>query len=63
MKVRIVTELCQGHAMCSLACPSLFKLSDEDGHAFVESEDVPEGYEDSVEHAKQSCPEQAIEIF
>jgi len=62
MKVRIKTELCQGHAMCWLACPDVFRLSDDDGHAYVTDETVPPQFEDSVEMAERSCPERAIEI-
>ncbi len=62
MKVRIKTELCQGHAMCWLACPDVFRLSDDDGHAYVTDETVPPQFEDSVEMAERSCPEGAIEI-
>ncbi len=61
MKVRIDANLCQGHAMCALACPQIFQLSDEDGHAYVEDETVPPQYEDAVERAVQSCPEGAIQ--
>jgi ferredoxin len=60
MKVRIDADLCQGHAMCALACPELFKLSDEDGHSYVESDDVPPEFEAAVEKAVRSCPEGAI---
>jgi ferredoxin len=60
MKVRIDANLCQGHAMCALACPELFHLSDEDGHAYVEDENVPPEFEDAVDRAVRSCPEGAI---
>src|SRR5260221_705782 len=60
MKVRIDANLCQGHAMCALACPRVFQLSDEDGHAWVEDEEVPAEFEDAVEQAVRSCPEGAI---
>jgi ferredoxin len=60
MKVRIDADLCQGHAMCALACPQVFQLSDEDGHAYVEDENVPAGLEDAVGQAVRSCPEGAI---
>ena len=60
MKVRIDPDLCQGHAMCALACPGVFKLSDEDGHAWLESEHVPPEFEAAVEQAVRSCPEGAI---
>lgn len=62
MKVRIDADLCQGHAMCALACPSLFKLSDEDGHAYLDSENVPPEYEAAVDQAVSSCPEGAISV-
>jgi ferredoxin len=63
MKVRVKAKVCQGHAMCLLACPEVFQLSDEDGHAFVADEVVPPGLEPNVEQALRGCPEQAIEIF
>jgi ferredoxin len=48
--------------MCALACPEVFQLSDEDGHATVKLENVPKELEHSVLLAERSCPEQAIEI-
>lgn len=60
MRVRIIAELCQGHAMCSFACPEVFRLSDEDGHASVADEVVPSEHEFAVEQASRSCPEGAI---
>lgn len=63
MKVRIIEERCQGHAMCALYCPRVFALNDEDGHGYVLAEDVPAELEDAVDKARQSCPEDAIEIF
>ena len=62
MRVMIDPELCQGHAMCSLACPELFLLSDEDGHAYVLDENVPPAFEDAVEQAVRSCPEGTISL-
>ena len=60
MRVSIREDLCQGHAMCFLACPEMFKLSDEDGHAAVLTEVVPPEHEFAVEQASRSCPEGAI---
>lgn len=62
MRVTIDDDRCQGHAMCLLACPDVFALNDEDGHAYVLTEQVPVGLEDAVEQAQRSCPEQAILI-
>ena len=62
MKVRVVEQLCQGHALCKMACPEVFILNEDDGHAYVETEDVPPGLEERVEWAQRGCPEGAIEI-
>jgi ferredoxin len=62
MRVRVNPSRCQGHAMCALACPEVFHLSDEDGHATASPQIVPRDLEDSVLQAQRSCPEQAIEI-
>jgi ferredoxin len=61
MKVWIDPQLCQGHAMCALACAQVFRLSDEDGHAMIDNEIVPPEFEDAVELAARSCPEGAIQ--
>jgi len=47
--------------MCALACPEVFKLSDEDGHAYLDDENVPSEFEVAVERAVRSCPEGAIQ--
>jgi len=48
--------------MCLLACPELFRINDDDGHAYLEREDVPEGLEDKVDQARRGCPEGAIVV-
>ena len=62
MKVRVDGERCVGHGMCFLAAPNVFQLSDEDGHAYVSSEDVPPDLNEAVRQAERSCPEQAIVV-
>lgn len=63
MKLRIKDNVCVGHAMCILACPEMFSLSDEDGHAIIIKEEVPSEYEENVRQAERGCPEGAIEIY
>ena len=63
MKVRIIEDRCQGHAMCALYCPRVFALNDEDGHAYVLDENVPEDLQQHVLMAQRSCPEDAIDII
>lgn len=48
--------------MCVLACPEMFTLDDETGHASVTSDVVPKQYEDAVLMASRSCPEGAITV-
>lgn len=60
MKVIIDHAKCVGHGMCKLAAPNVFDLSDEDGHGYVISEDLPPGFEEAVEQAERGCPEGAV---
>ena len=60
MKVRVDDAVCQGHTLCSIAAPEVFLLRDDDGHAYVESDDVPPDQEDAVRRAAEGCPERAI---
>ena len=63
MRVKVDADRCQGHAMCTLACPELFHLRDDDGHAYVVQEEVPAGLEENVRQAQRGCPEDAIIII
>ncbi|MCW1384889.1 ferredoxin [Novosphingobium sp. KCTC 2891] len=63
MKVRVNDDRCVGQGMCRLACPEIFELNDEDGHAYVKMTDVPPELEHAVDHAVRSCPEGAIETY
>jgi ferredoxin len=62
MQVAVSKTHCQGHTMCNMAAPELFKLDEEDGHAYVDSPDVPADLEDLARAGMEACPEQAIEI-
>jgi ferredoxin len=63
MKTRVVSDVCQGHAMCAIACPEVFHTADDTGHAYVLAELVDPEFEAKVLIARDSCPEEAIEIF
>jgi ferredoxin len=45
-----------------MTSPELFRLRDEDGHSYVESEDVPPGLEEKAQLGADSCPERAISV-
>jgi ferredoxin len=62
MRVAVNDSACQGHAMCALACPEVFQTDDVTGHAFVLTDTVKPEHEADVLVARDSCPEEAIEI-
>jgi ferredoxin len=62
MRVYVDPAVCQGHTLCTLAAPQLFLLGEDDGHAYVATEDVPAELEDAVRKAVATCPEGAISI-
>jgi ferredoxin len=63
--VRVVVDetKCQGHTICNMVAGEVFKLRDEDGHAYVEDEHVLNGLEELVLKAEAGCPEQAIIVL
>lgn len=63
MITRVNPQLCQGHKVCNVACPEVFKL-DEFGYAYVEAgmESPPEHLWEQVRDAAKQCPEDAIVI-
>ncbi|MFB4309741.1 ferredoxin [Actinomadura sp. GTD37] len=63
MKVRVDSERCQGHTLCSIIAPEVFEPSEIDGHSTVVKADVPPELEEKVVEAVNSCPERAISTF
>lgn len=60
MKVRVDSDLCQGHTICSMVAPAVFQLNDDDGHAYAIDGEVPAEHVADVQDAIRSCPERAI---
>ncbi|TDC67768.1 ferredoxin [Actinomadura sp. GC306] len=63
MKVRVDSQRCQGHTLCSIIAPEVFEPSEIDGHATVIREDVPPELRAKVAEAVNTCPERAISTF
>ena len=62
MRTTVDPDVCQGHTLCNMAAPELFKLRTDDGHAYVSDEVVPSGQEEIARRAAATCPEMAITI-
>jgi ferredoxin len=61
MKVRVVSDKCQGHARCYGLAPEIFDVDDY-GQASVIVDVVPPELEEKCRLAVANCPEYAIEI-
>jgi ferredoxin len=62
VKVCVDQERCQGHTLCAMIAPEMFRLSDLDGTSSAVTEVVPTDQEEAVREAARSCPEQAIAL-
>lgn len=58
MKVKIEADLCTACDLCVDTCPDVFEMGDD--VAVVKVDTVPEGLEDEVQEAIDSCPSEAI---
>jgi ferredoxin len=60
-RVEADLDLCQGHAMCELEAPDVFRVPKRGKVEIIDSE-PPEDARDEVEQAVQMCPTQALFI-
>ena len=59
MRIKVDSELCQGHGLCILTAPELFHMNEIE-HAEVSVADVPEALSGEAATAIGGCPEGAI---
>ena len=63
MKLRINSDICQGHGRCYDLAPDLFGEDDE-GYGQVRRDGVvPPGHEHDARLAVSNCPVRAIEVL
>lgn len=65
MKVKIDTDLCQGHSVCVAECPEVFEVVEqEEGYPVVRLliEEPGEALRDKVMTAAQYCPNRVITV-
>ena len=63
MRVRINSQLCQGHGRCYDLAPSLFGDDDEGYGQVLGDGIVPPGKEQEARLAVANCPERAVELI
>ena len=63
MRVVVDRQVCQGHTLCNMTAPDVFGLSDEDGHAEVLVDPLPESAVEVAQRAAAACPERAIALL
>jgi ferredoxin len=62
VRIKVDSELCQGHNRCSALAPGLFVLDDFGFAAAANDGAVPADRADEAMLAADNCPEFAIEI-
>jgi ferredoxin len=65
MRVKVDLELCQGHGLCQLEAPEIFRVVDRPGdYAQVEVilEEPPEALREKLLAAVRYCPNRVISI-
>ena len=60
VRIQVDGSRCQGHTLCQMTAPDIFRPHDENGHSYVLDENVPAAREADVLTAAAACPEDAI---
>jgi ferredoxin len=61
-RIEVDLDLCQGHAMCELEAPDVFKVPKR-GTVVILDATPPEEERSLVEQAVWACPTQALKII
>lgn len=65
MRVKVDRELCQGHAVCQLEAPEIFRVREREGdydQVEVILEEVPEELRARLEAAVRFCPNRVLAL-
>lgn len=60
MRVEIDLDLCQGHGVCEMEAPEVFRAHKD--HAEILKDSLDESDRDAVERAVAYCPTQALRL-
>lgn len=56
MTIKINRDDCIGCGVCMQVCPAVFSLDENAGKALLTSNEAPEGRQEDVKEAIDSCP-------
>lgn len=62
MRIEVDLDLCQGHAMCELEAPAIFRVPKK-GQVEIVDREPPETERRDVEAAIRYCPTQALHLI
>lgn len=62
MRIEVDIDLCQGHAMCELEAPAIFRVPKK-GQVEILDPEPPETERRNVEAAIRYCPTQALRLI
>jgi ferredoxin len=60
-RIEVDADLCQGHAMCELEAPEVFRVPKRGTVEILDSQ-PPDAMREDVERAVEMCPTQALFI-
>ena len=63
MRIELDRNVCQGHGVCQMNAPNLFRLSDDDGLAIQPTNPIPAEFQDEGRAAVINCPELALTLI
>jgi ferredoxin len=61
-RIEVDLDLCQGHAMCELEAPDIFRVPKRGTVEILDTE-PPEDLRAEVERAVEACPTRALSII
>jgi ferredoxin len=61
MRIEVDLDLCQGHAMCEVEAPAVFRVPKK-GHVQIIDPAPPQSERGNVEAAVRYCPTQALRL-
>jgi ferredoxin len=63
MKIRVDSEKCMGHGMCTTFAPGVFHVNDDSGYNEMGEFEISPEQLPAAQRGAAACPEQAISLL